>query len=313
VERFYPIGTPGTPWGEREREQWRARQVKSRSYVDDVVGRVRAFGAAHADAFDVVEYGTVSGHPLLALVSRGLGDARPVAVVTGGVHGYETSGVHGALMFLEQHATALSTQVALVVVPCVSPWAYERIQRWNEDAIDPNRSFKESARAAAGERLADESQALLTLLEVFSVRARAALHIDLHETTDTDESEFRPAVAARDGKEFKPGGIPDGFYLVDDTVRPQPAFQAAVIAAVEQVTKIAPADDEGEMIGCPVVAHGVIRYPVKELGLCAGVTDARFVTTTEVYPDAPGCSADECNRAQVAAVRAALAFVVAQP
>lgn len=28
------------------------------------------------------------------------------------------------------------------------------------------------------------------------------LHIDLHETTDTDESEFRPALAARDGKAY---------------------------------------------------------------------------------------------------------------
>jgi len=36
-------------------------------------------------------------------------------------------------------------------------------------------------------------------------------HIDLHETTDTDESQYRPAVAARDGKPFAPGTIPDGF------------------------------------------------------------------------------------------------------
>jgi hypothetical protein len=32
--------------------------------------------------------------------------------------------------------------------------------------------------------------------------------IDLHETTDSDESEFRPALAARDGKPFELGLIP---------------------------------------------------------------------------------------------------------
>jgi hypothetical protein len=113
------------------------------------------------------------------------------------------------------------------------------------------------------------------------------LHIDLHETTDSDESEFRPALAARDGKPFEPGLIPDGFYLVDDSENPQPAFQQAVIAAVEKVTHIAPADDKGEIIGSPVVAHGVIEYPLVKLGLCAGITGAKYTTTTEVYPDSP--------------------------
>ena len=102
------------------------------------------------------------------------------------------------------------------------------------------------------------------------------LHIDLHETTDSDESEFRPALAARDGKPFEPGLIPDGFYLVDDSEAPQPAFQQAVIAAVEKVTHIAPADDKGEIIGSPVIAHGVIEYPLVKLGLCAGITGAKY-------------------------------------
>ena len=31
------------------------------------------------------------------------------------------------------------------------------------------------------------------------------VHMDLHETTDSDEEEFRPALAARDGKPFEPG------------------------------------------------------------------------------------------------------------
>jgi peptide deformylase len=66
-------------------------------------------------------------------------DQLPTVLITGGVHGYETSGVHGALHFADAHAERYAGRANLLVVPCVSPWAYERIQRWNFDAIDPNR------------------------------------------------------------------------------------------------------------------------------------------------------------------------------
>ena len=218
------------------------------------------------------------------------------------MHGYETSGVHGALQFLEQRAADYAGTINLVVAPCVSPWAYERIHRWNRDAIDPNRSFRDDSPAR-------ESAALMRLVAPF--RERVLLHIDLHETTDTDESEFRPALAARDGEAYEPGEIPDGFYLVDDSEHPQPEFQDAVIAAVAKVTHIAPADAKGEIIGSKVVAPGVIRYPLQKLGLCAGVTDARYRTTTEVYPDSPRATPEQCNAAQVAAVCAAIEFALA--
>jgi hypothetical protein len=74
-------------------------------------------------------------------------------------------------------------------------------------------------------------------------------HLDLHETTDTDESEFRPARASRDGESWQPGYIPDGFYLVADAEEPQPEWQAAIIASVKAVTHIAPPDDEGTILG----------------------------------------------------------------
>jgi hypothetical protein len=137
-----------------------------------------------------------------------------------------------------------------------------------------------------------------------------AVHIDLHETTDTDETEFRPALAARDGKPFEPGTIPDGFYTVGDTPNPQLAFQTAVIDAVRKVTHIAPADPDGTIIGSEVVAEGVILYDFKALGLCAGVTEARYTTTTEVYPDSPRATPAQCNDAQAAAAVAALEFAL---
>ena len=57
---------------------------------------------------------------------------------------------------------------------------------------------------------------------------------------------------------------------------------------------------------------GVIHYPFKALGLCGGVSDARFTSTTEVYPDSPKATPEICNAAQVAAVRAALDHALAQ-
>ena len=298
----YPIGTPGQPWGAAEKAAWLVGQRKQRSYDDDVVRRVeRLRGMA-----DVLEYGRVvygdEAYPLLAVRSCHWRDDLPCALVTGGVHGYETSGVHGALEFATRHLHDWSDRINILVAPCVSPWAYERIHRWNAQAVDPNRSFREPSPAA-------ESAALMQL--VAPLRGRFLLHVDLHETTDTDESEFRPALAARDGKSFEPDEIPDGFYLVDDSANPQPAFQGAIIAAVAQITHIAPADEKGEIIGCPEVAPGVIRYPLTAWGLCASVTGARYTTTTEVYPDSPRASPEQCVAAQVAAVHAALDFVIA--
>lgn len=302
--RFHPIGTPGQPWGEAEKTEWRALQTKRRSYENEVVRAIDAL----RDRFDVIQYGELhyppdGRYPLLAVRSRDWRDDLPCVLVTGGVHGYETSGVHGALRYLRMHAAADAARANLLVAPCVSPWAYERIHRWNPHAIDPNRSFRENSPA-------EESAALLRLIA--PLRGRFLAHIDLHETTDTDETEFRPALAARDGKTSEPGEIPDGFYLVDDTENPQPEFQAAIIAAVSDVTHIAPADAQGEIIGSPVVSPGVIRYPLRELGLCAGITGARYVTTTEVYPDSPRATPEQCDAAQAAAVRAAIDFITAQ-
>ena len=298
----HPIGTPGVPWGPSEVAAWRSRQTRKRSYEGDVLSVIERLRAR----FDIVPYGRLDygddSYPLFAIRSRDWSDDLPCALVTGGVHGYETSGVHGALRFVEQHAADYAGRVNLLVAPCVSPWGYERVHRWNPDALDPNRSFRDDSPA-------QESAALMRLAA--PIGDRVLVHVDLHETTDTDESEFRPALAARDGEPFEPGEIPDGFYLVDDSEHPQPAFQKAVIAAVEQVTHIAPSDANGEIIGSPVVAPGVIRYAFRKLGLCAGITDARYKTTTEVYPDSARATAEQCNAAQVAAVCAALDFVLA--
>jgi hypothetical protein len=299
----YPIGTPGQAWGPSDVAAWRARLVRHRSYADDVLAPIELL----RERFEVQGYGELrydnERFPLLALHNGPWHDDLPGVLVTGGVHGYETSGVAGALRFLDQHAHRYAGRVNLLVVPCVSPWAYERIHRWNFDAVDPNRSFKPQGGA-------HEASALMQRVQ--TLQGRFSAHIDLHETTDTDETEYRPALAARDGLPFEPCTIPDGFYLVDDAANPQPEFQQAILDAVEGFTHIAPADSQGGIIGSPLAARGVIRYDFKALGLCAGISGARYTSTTEVYPDSLRATPEQCTAAQAAAVCAAVDFVLAR-
>ena len=79
------------------------------------------------------------------------------------------------------------------------------------------------------------------------------------------------------------------------------------------VTHIAPADSEGLICDDPVIQTGVVGIPTaSEIGLCAGVTNAPYAITTEVYPDSPRVDASTCNRAQVAAITAALEHLAAK-
>ncbi|MCC4772264.1 M14 family metallocarboxypeptidase [Vibrio cyclitrophicus] len=299
-EYFYPIGQPGQKWQQAEREAWFTQRTVKREYQQEVVPKIKAL----ADRLDIEQYGALSydeaRFPLFAIKSKNWDASKPTVLVTGGVHGYETSGVHGAIKFAATQAEQYSAHFNIVVAPCVSPWGYEVINRWNQNAVDPNRSFYDSTPA-------EESANLRALVASLP---KVLVHVDLHETTDSDETEFRPALAARDGIEYIEGMIPDGFYTVGDTENPQPEFQAAVIASVEKVTHIAPADDEGKIIGSDVTQHGVINYPMKKLGLCGSVTDCKYGTTTEVYPDSDKVTDEECNDAQVAAVTGALDYVI---
>ncbi len=157
----YPIGMPGAPWGEVERAEWLSRQTRQRSYESEVVSVIERLRSR----FDMEEYGRLDYGPdsysLMAIRSRDWRDDLPVVLVTGGVHGYETSGVHGALQFVDQHAADYAGRVNLLVAPCVSPWAYERIHRWNANAVDPNRSFRDGSPA-------EEAAALMQLAGVLT-------------------------------------------------------------------------------------------------------------------------------------------------
>ncbi len=296
----YPIGTSGKPWDESEKAAWFAAQSVKRLYADEVVAKIEAL----KDDFQVERYGELSyvpgRYPLYVLKSRQWDLNLPTIFITGGVHGYETSGVQAAIRFLQTEAKNFADQFNFVVMPCVSPWAYETINRWNPRAVNPNRSFRPDSPA-------EEAAAVIRYLESASIDFLA--HFDLHETTDTDNTEFRPALAARDAVTQDNWDIPDGFYAVGDTSKPVFDFQTSIIKSVEKVTHIAPPTD-GKIIGEPLQQHGVINYEAGPLGLCMGVTKARFVTTTEVYPDSPKVTDENCIEAQVAAITGGLKYLI---
>jgi hypothetical protein len=63
-------------------------------------------------------------------------------------------------------------------------------------------------------------------------------------------------------------------------------------------------------VGEPIAHRAVIAAPGRMLGLCMGFTDATYVTTTEVYPDSPSVTIEECTLAQVAAVSSGLDYIL---
>ena len=76
------IGTPGQPWGDAEKAQWRALQKKQRSYRDEVVSKIDALSAR----FDIQQYGELDyppdgRFPLYAIRSRDWDDALMHAVL----------------------------------------------------------------------------------------------------------------------------------------------------------------------------------------------------------------------------------------
>jgi len=297
---------PFKKWGVTEKTAWLSEQKVHRSYLDDVVTKIDSL----SEAFTVEKYGSLSfdseKYPLFVVKNSSWDDNKRTIVITGGVHGYETSGVHGALRFLDVAAESYIEHFNLVVAPCVSPWGYETINRWNPYAVDPNRSFKNTGEA-------EEAIALMRMIDSLNEKSTThsyLAHIDLHETTDTDNTIFRPALEARDATPQDVWDIPDGFYLVGDTENLQHDFQQAIILSVEKVTHIAPTDKNGCIIGEKITQQGVINYPIKTAGLCAGYTPCAYSTTTEVYPDSPKATPEMCILAQVAAVEGALNYLI---
>ena len=295
--------TLASPWGQIEKEIWFKEQIIKRSYQEEVVSKIDKL----KNKFDISEYGALSidpdKYPLFLIKTKNFDPSKKTVLITGGVHGYETSGVHGALLFMEKHVTNYLKDFNFICAPCISPWGYETINRWNNLAIDPNRSFYQNSPS-------EECKFFLSAIASENVELFA--HFDLHETTDTDNTIFRIALEQRDAKKNDFSEIPDGFYVVGSTHKPQSEFQKAVIESVRKVTHIAPSDERGMLIGKKIESEGVVNYDMKKLFLCGGFSDAEYSTTTEVYPDSPKVTDEICNLAQVAAICGGLDYIISK-
>ncbi|MBY0415207.1 MAG: M14 family metallocarboxypeptidase, partial [Bdellovibrionales bacterium] len=241
----------GKPWGPEEKEIWFKNQIIKLSYQKEVVSKINKLKVQ----FEISTYGSLSinpnEYPVFVIKTKNFDPSKRNILISGGVHGYETSGVHGALLFMEKHVDKYVSDFNFICTPCLSPWAYETINRWNNLAIDPNRSFYKDSPA-------EECKLFLNLMASQNVKLFA--HFDLHETTDTDNTIFRIDLEKRDAKKREFSEIPDGFYVVGDTSKPELEFQKAVIESVRKVTHIAPADERGMLIGDKIEAEGVINY-----------------------------------------------------
>ena len=307
AKHFYPVGTAGLPWTAVERAAWLTHAgVVQRSYEEEVLRKITPL----RKKFVVTTYGALAQdpdrYPLFCVKTTDWDASKPSVLITGGIHGYETSGVQGALLFLQTAAQQYSDRFNIAVCPCVCPWGYECVQRWTAVAEDPNRHF------VAGDTI-EETALLMELVASLGV-TEWAMHLDLHETTDSDLEEFRPAKASRDGLPLPSETIPDGFYLIGttdaaDATTPQRQWLGAIVDGVREVTHIAPPDANGEVVGERLVQDGIILTPHAGRSRC--ITNAKFRATTEVYPDSAGVTAEQCNRAQLAAVTAGLDFIAA--
>ena len=303
----YRIGKPGVAWTPAEYQLWRTEQnVTKRDYFADVVSPLLRTPFGTVFQYGELDYRPLGAarYPLFAIKTEQWSQDKPLVVITGGVHGYETSGIHGALLFIREKLEAYTGKANVLVLPCVSPWGYETINRWTPLGLDPNRQFVPEAPGCA-----EAENAMKCVFEHAAQSSGVLMHMDLHETTDTDNSEFTPAKAARDGEGVpKWYPIPDGFYLIGDEPRPQLEWHETMIAAVSKVTHIAEPDERNTICDEPVTKHGILILPA--VGDCASFTPAKFTTTTEVYPDSSRTNADECNRAQAACVVAGLDYAL---
>ena len=285
------------PWGPKEREDWFKSQTVQRSYQHDVVDRLKGLPS---DRFVLEQYGALSHdpdrYPLFCVKSKDWNPDAPVVVVTGGVHGYEDSGVTGCLRYMEEEAPKYDGKVNFVFFPCVSPLAYEINHRWNQNAVDPNREFHPAG-------VSEEAALLMAKVKSLKLHFNAA--VDLHETNNRDIG-ITAERRARDGQALQPGDdyIPEGYYLV----LPSKADMPLAREVIEEVRKVTPICKDKEILGYPADNGIIVLDDLKTLCQDFMRKYADVGMTTEIYPEK--CTRDECERAQMATIRASVKWVL---
>ena len=286
----------GSSWGDTEKAAWRKSVgVSKRSYQKDVLSKIEAL----REHFDVVKYGSLSidptRYPLFCIKTRGCWDdpTRHCLLITGGVHGNESSTVEGALLFASTQMQALAgAGFNICVCPCISPWGYEHLQRWTSTALDPNRGFFSTSALCPTE----EAGMLIALLASLGGASKWSMHIDLRESCTSNDDEYRSAKVARDGMTPSKRFSPNGFYLISDENKPNYVrnWHKEILDEVRTITCI---DTHTKC--------GLFTMPTRAYFSCLSVTNAHFSTTTKVYTNEPlamPAVLKESSRVQVAAI-----------
>ncbi|MCJ8276868.1 MAG: succinylglutamate desuccinylase/aspartoacylase family protein [Bdellovibrionales bacterium] len=317
-------------WQESDKLEWLSKQTFQRSYADQVLPRIEKLKNAGGD-IKISHYGNLTlqnrdelkihgatlsaeeykeRYPLYYAEVGDITNGKPNIIVTGGTHGYEESGVYGALEFLEKDVANYVDKFNFLVFPCLSPFAYEVNQRWTHNAWDPNRSFDRS------KPYVPEAQLVMDVLDEAHKKAGHdfAAAVDLHETPDRDKT-MMPPQYQRYGINITADDvlIPNGYYLISGATNKHPDMATKIIEAVRKVTPIAP-DPEihgDKNIDGVVVSQG--SDPTHQ-----GLNQAYMRTisdnsyTTEIYPEIhpEPQGSTEAITAQRATIHGALDFLL---
>jgi hypothetical protein len=298
-------------WNNAQKLQWfsNVSQNQVRDYDVDVVQRVMQLpsNTHYYMQYGVVDLGQENPYPLLNVTVGDPYNGLPNILITGGVHGYEPSGVRACFQFLENEAIHLTRDFNFVVYPCLSPWSYEFDHRWNALAEDPNRNFSRASRI----RQIDECVHFMNDIESQDVHFTAA--VDLHETPDRD-IQLRQERVSRFGTQLEKywQAVPQGFYLMLSKPNQQQEVDTRMLfgrSIVNEVAKVSPIAPEAEVLG-KTNHHGITISPPVE-GTMRGYLDrhADHIGITEVYPDHASMSSRRAVDALLAAILGALKFV----
>ncbi|HEY9702453.1 MAG TPA: succinylglutamate desuccinylase/aspartoacylase family protein [Allocoleopsis sp.] len=140
-------------------------------------------------------------------------------LISGGVHGYEVSGVHSIIEFFKKYSKEYTDKFQITAFPCVNPWGFDKMihENWQYQndtkmGLNLNREFKEESEGV-------EINIIKPHLKNYEI------HLDLHETwsTYTDDRD----------KEINDLS-PDEFFLWETCLDKNKRFGNKIIDAVKK-------------------------------------------------------------------------------
>jgi hypothetical protein len=142
----------------------------------------------------LAEAGRVDGYPILWLEFPGARPDAPRIWMSAGIHGEEPGSVEGCRAFLREALPRWRRHFAFTVLPCLSPYGWERGWRHDARGRDPNRLFRHP-----------EEPLVASVRRALAAGPRPRFAIDMHE--DSDFSAFYMYELAGEDPPFAPDAI----------------------------------------------------------------------------------------------------------